>query len=129
MFTESSGGCGLLLTDGSPLVRHALRFIKPLRHCVYRELPGVWLIAHRRKPFSQTRPEVCKALAPFCLQRAPRGVAYLLTDKPVLPYHRCSATEMLRPVPKLERCNYTREAQSQSTSKILPRVFNNFLLW
>ena len=115
---------------GSPFSQTRPEVYKALAPCVFTE--GSWgcgLFADRQKPFSQTRPEVCKALAPFCLQRAPRGVAYLLTDKPVLPYHRCSATEMLRPVPKLERCNYTRETQSQSTSKILPRVFNNFLLW
>ena len=80
---RAPGGVAYLLTDRRPLVRPALRFIKPLRHSVYRELRGVCLIDHRRKPFSQTRPEVYKALAPLCLQRAPGGVAY------------CSQTEAL----------------------------------
>ena len=40
VFTESSGGCGLLLTDGSPLVRPALRFIKALAPLCLRRAPG-----------------------------------------------------------------------------------------
>lgn len=79
-----------------------------------------------RCPIRRTCPEVYKTHVPYVLPECPcRNGLFAEIQKPTFHYHRCSATKMLGPVPKLQHSSYTGEIENLSPSRTLPCVFNN----